>query len=95
MTEIEKIAATLSEVTYLSEDEKAEWIEGAKILLNLGWPSNHFNHPMIQRAIAGVVPKHEGPRSFFEYQMKWAKEDNAAGLKRKLALENKIMPDNA
>jgi len=73
-------------LTYLSADEKQEFIKGATILLDSGWPPN-FDYPMAQRAIAGLVPKYEGWPTFFAYKTKWAEEDNAADLKRKLALE--------
>jgi hypothetical protein len=86
MTEIERLKKSLSNVTYMSEVEKAEYIKGATILLDLGWPPN-FDYPMIQRAIAGLVPKYEGWPTFFAYKVQWAKEDNAAALKRALAIE--------
>lgn len=79
MTERERFAEALSGVTYMSNDEKATYLEGATILLGLGWPLN-FDYRMATRAIAGLVPKYEGLQSFFEYQAKWAKEDNDAAI---------------
>jgi hypothetical protein len=70
----------------MSAEEKAEYIEGATILLDLGWPPN-FDYPMTRRAIAGLVPEYEGWPTFFAYKAQWAREDNAASRKRNQALE--------
>jgi hypothetical protein len=70
----------------MSAEEKEEYREGASILFDLGWPSNHFNYPMIIRAIAGLVPKYEGLHTFLEYQVRWAREDLEAKMRRKQEL---------
>ena len=71
----------ISEATYLSKAEKEEYLQGASILFDLGWPAN-FDALMARRAIAGVVPRYEGFHSFLEYQYKWAQENMAASLER-------------
>jgi hypothetical protein len=86
MTDLERLKHALADATFLTDDEKAEYIEGAAILLDLGWPLN-FDYRMAQRAIAGLVPKYEGFHSFLAYQAHWAREDQAAALKQRRSTE--------
>jgi hypothetical protein len=84
MTENERIAL-ISADTLLTAEEQAKFIEGVPILCGLGWPAEIINYTMAQRAIDGLVPKYEDVTSLYAYRATWAKEDNAADLKRRLA----------